>query len=135
MKADKSSLLLQRNAMLARAPAFSHKIALSVSNQVENSAPGNQCLVHFLCRQEAKRKKSLPAAPIIVGKGSAFTPGVWANAALLVDKPKAWTSFDVCAKLRGALKTKKVTLVSICSHKMACAPKSYGTVCVPAQYK
>ena len=58
-------------------------------------------------RQEAKRKP-LPPAPAIIGRGSAFTQEVWQNAALLVDKPKGWTSFDVCAKLRGALKTKKV---------------------------
>ncbi len=60
-----------------------------------------------LFRQEAKRKP-LPPAPAIIGRGSAFTQEVWQNAALLVDKPKGWTSFDVCAKLRGALKTKKV---------------------------
>jgi hypothetical protein len=30
----------------------------------------------------------------------------WDNAAVLVDKPKDWTSFDVCAKLRGALRVK-----------------------------
>ena len=61
-----------------------------------------------LRRQQAKRRKPLPPAPAIVGKGSAFTQDVWQNAALLVDKPQGWTSFDVCAKLRGALKTKKV---------------------------
>lgn len=27
---------------------------------------------------------------------------------MLVDKPAGWTSFDVCAKLRGALRTKKI---------------------------
>jgi tRNA pseudouridine55 synthase len=27
----------------------------------------------------------------------------WENAVLLVDKPSGWTSFDVCAKLRGTL--------------------------------
>ena len=61
-----------------------------------------------LCRQQTKRRKPLPPAPAIVGRGSAFTQDVWQNAALLVDKPQGWTSFDVCAKLRGALKTKKV---------------------------
>ena len=63
-----------------------------------------------LRRQQAKRRKPLPPAPAIVGRGSAFTQDVWQNAALLVDKPQGWTSFDVCAKLRGALKTKKVRL-------------------------
>ena len=32
----------------------------------------------------------------------------WENAAVLIDKPKGWTSFDVCAKLRGVLRTKKI---------------------------
>ena len=27
-----------------------------------------------------------------------------------MDKPKTWTSFDVCNKLKGALKVKKVSL-------------------------
>ncbi|EIE20650.1 putative tRNA pseudouridine synthase [Coccomyxa subellipsoidea C-169] len=44
----------------------------------------------------------------MVLKGSSFAAGVWANAAVLVDKPQDWTSFDVCGKLRGALKVKKV---------------------------
>ena len=61
-----------------------------------------------LRRQQAKRRKALPPAPAIVGRGSAFTQDVWQNAALLVDKPQGWTSFDVCAKLRGGLQTKKV---------------------------
>ena len=30
-------------------------------------------------------------------------PAAWENAVLLVDKPKGWTSFDVCGKLRHAL--------------------------------
>ena len=28
--------------------------------------------------------------------------------ALLIDKPQEWTSFDVCGKLRGLLRVKKV---------------------------
>lgn len=35
-------------------------------------------------------------------------PLTWQNAAVLVDKPLSWTSFDVCGKLRGALRIKKV---------------------------
>ncbi len=45
----------------------------------------------------------------MVTKGSSFSPEVWqAGAVLLVDKPPGWTSFDVCGKLRGALRVKKV---------------------------
>ncbi len=54
--------------------------------------------------------------PTMVLKGSFFAAGVWANAAVLVDKPQDWTSFDVCGKLRGALKVKKVS-----------APLEHGT--------
>ena len=43
-------------------------------------------------------------------KGSSFSANVWDNAVILVDKPPDWTSFDVCGKLRGALKVKKVLL-------------------------
>ena len=31
-----------------------------------------------------------------------------ANGIIIIDKPAGWTSMDVCAKLRGILKTKKV---------------------------
>jgi hypothetical protein len=51
--------------------------------------------------------------PTMVRKGATFAAGVWANAAVLVDKPKDWTSFDVCGKLRGALKTKKASAPQI----------------------
>ena len=30
------------------------------------------------------------------------------NGILLIDKPAGWTSMDVCAKLRGALREKRV---------------------------
>ena len=30
------------------------------------------------------------------------------NAVLIIDKPEGWTSMDVCAKLRGILKEKKI---------------------------
>lgn len=36
------------------------------------------------------------------------------NGALLIDKPKEWTSFDVCGKLRGTLKPWKIKKVSVC---------------------
>ena len=35
---------------------------------------------------------------------------VWQNAAVLIDKPMGWTSFDVCGKLRRVLNMKKVFL-------------------------
>src|SRR5574344_387136 len=31
-----------------------------------------------------------------------------ANGIVIIDKPQGWTSMDVCAKLRGILKTKKI---------------------------
>ena len=31
-----------------------------------------------------------------------------ANGIVIIDKPAGWTSMDVCAKLRGILKTKKI---------------------------
>ncbi|BDA42161.1 tRNA pseudouridine synthase B [Coccomyxa sp. Obi] len=58
--------------------------------------------------QPAKRRKPSVPPPTMVKKGSSFTADVWQNAAILVDKPQDWTSFDVCGKLRGALKIKKV---------------------------
>ena len=33
---------------------------------------------------------------------------MWENAALLVDKPPDWTSFDVCGKLKSKLGVNKI---------------------------
>ena len=41
--------------------------------------------------------------PTMVRSPLAPEPSVWDNAAILVDKPTTWTSFDVCGKLRGVL--------------------------------
>ena len=50
--------------------------------------------------------------PVLVPRrpagGEGLPPSLWLNAALLVDKPVGYTSFDVCARLRGALRTKKI---------------------------
>lgn len=71
---------------------------------------------------QGKKKKNIAVPPRLVEPGSFSqipedTPvpvSVWENAVLLVDKPQTWTSFDVCAKIRGELartlnvKSKKV---------------------------
>lgn len=44
---------------------------------------------------------------------------VWQNAAVLIDKPLGWTSFDVCGKLRRVLEMKKVST-------LVCIPRSFG---------
>lgn len=53
-----------------------------------------------------KRKKKAIVPPRLVEPGSEKDPvpvSIWENAVVLVDKPQTWTSFDVCAKIRGAL--------------------------------
>lgn len=57
--------------------------------------------------QEAGRKLPVPAW---VQAGQAISPGIWECAVVLIDKPSGWTSFDVVAKLRGAIRIKKVGL-------------------------
>ena len=49
-----------------------------------------------------KRKKPAPPPPTPILPG-AFpeSTAAWDNAVLLIDKPKGWTSFDVCGRLRG----------------------------------
>ena len=52
----------------------------------------------------AGRKQKNVVMPILVPPPQMPTDqSAWDNAVLLVDKPKGWTSFDVCGKLRGAL--------------------------------
>ena len=51
-----------------------------------------------------KKKKAPPPPPVPVPCGALPQDlSVWDNAVLLIDKPKGWTSFDVCGKLRGSL--------------------------------
>lgn len=53
--------------------------------------------------KKAKKKKVLvPPTPVTVGVLAADA-SIWDNAVLLIDKPKTWTSFDVCGKLRREL--------------------------------
>ena len=51
-----------------------------------------------------------PPPPLPTPSIAGAPPADWSAAAFLIDKPHGWTSFDVCAKLRGALRgvTKKV---------------------------
>ncbi|KAH7622367.1 putative tRNA pseudouridine synthase B [Nannochloris sp. 'desiccata'] len=53
---------------------------------------------------QKQSKKVLPP-PTEVPPGTLLPDdlAVWDNAVLLIDKPKGWTSFDVCGKLRGSL--------------------------------
>lgn len=57
-----------------------------------------------------KQPKKVIPWPTMVAAGAPLPPDpmTWQNAAVLVDKPLSWTSFDVCSKLRGALRIKKV---------------------------
>lgn len=49
-------------------------------------------------------------------------PMTWQNAAVLIDKPLGWTSFDVCAKLRAALRIKKVCAGLECRRSQTLPP-------------
>lgn len=72
----------------------------SDTNTVDNSSDVSSSGV-----KEAKKKKKkvlVPPTPVTVGVLAADA-SIWDNAVLLIDKPKTWTSFDVCGKLRGEL--------------------------------
>ena len=57
-----------------------------------------------------RRVQPAPPSPAFVDVSSSVRLGdpSWDSAVLLVDKPLGWTSQDVCSKLRGVLKAKKV---------------------------
>jgi hypothetical protein len=65
-------------------------------------------------------KKVVPwPTAIRLGEPLPADPMTWQNAAVLVDKPLGWTSFDVCSKLRAALRIKKVCVCvawALCCH-------------------
>ena len=75
-------------------------------------------------------RKQPPQPDFIVAGELPTNPAVWDCGALLVDKPKTWTSFDVCNKLKGALKVKKVSLAPAPAlHSCHCATRSCS--CTP----
>ena len=55
-----------------------------------------------------RKTKVLPVPKLIQPGPLSEEPDLWGCSALLVDKPQTWTSFDVCGKLKGALRVKKV---------------------------
>ena len=71
-------------------------------HKVDSQGPG---LEHQEQEQQQKKTKSTVVAPKTIESGKALPAqlSIWDNAMILVDKPQTWTSFDVCAKLRGAL--------------------------------
>ena len=61
--------------------------------------------VHIVYRNA----KILPVPRLIQPGSLPHESDLWDCSALLVDKPKTWTSFDVCGKLKGVLRVKKVS--------------------------
>lgn len=60
---------------------------------------------HRVQHQEQQQKKKSIVAPETIAPGKPLPAhlSIWDNAMILVDKPQTWTSFDICAKVRGAL--------------------------------
>lgn len=61
-------------------------------------------LAHRYCQP----KKVVPWPTMVHAGKVPEDPRIWQSSAVMVDKPLGWTSFDVCGKLRGALKIKKI---------------------------
>ncbi|KAL0018507.1 hypothetical protein WJX77_003450 [Trebouxia sp. C0004] len=57
---------------------------------------------------QARKSKVLPVPQLVAPGSWSYKLDIWDCAALLVDKPQTWTSFDVCGKLKGVLKVKKI---------------------------
>ncbi|DBA88739.1 TPA: hypothetical protein ACH3X1_004161 [Trebouxia sp. C0004] len=60
---------------------------------------------------QARKSKVLPVPQLVAPGSWSYKLDIWDCAALLVDKPQTWTSFDVCGKLKGVLKVKKASLL------------------------
>ena len=69
-------------------------------NNADTHAHGVQ---HEQEQQQQKKKSIVAPETIAPGKALPAQLSIWDNAMVLVDKPQTWTSFDICAKLRGAL--------------------------------
>jgi len=76
--------------------------------EIRNQTQSDECLgdqenKNFSVDQQ-KRKKIHPAPrPVLPSSDLGKDISIWDNAALLIDKPQTWTSFDVCGKIRGEL--------------------------------
>ncbi|GAB4819158.1 hypothetical protein N2152v2_006204 [Parachlorella kessleri] len=78
-------------------------------------------------QQQPRPKKVLVMPTPILPPEVPLDEGPWQNGVLLVDKPKTWTSFDVCAKIRGALKRIQVKKVG---HAGTLDPMATGLLIV-----
>ncbi|KAL0054757.1 hypothetical protein WJX82_001918 [Trebouxia sp. C0006] len=74
------------------------EIAAETADYIESTTP----------KLQARKSKVLPVPQLVAPGSRSHKPDIWDCAALLVDKPKTWTSFDVCGKLKGMLKVKKI---------------------------
>ena len=66
-----------------------------------------------------RKTKVLPVPKLIQPGPLPEESDLWSCSALLVDKPQTWTSFDVCGKLKGVLRVKKVSCMRLPSAAAA----------------
>jgi len=92
--------------------------------RAQRSVAGASDAVGFGTADRPPRKKALPPVPACVAPPDLPEDAVWQNAMVLIDKPQDWTSFDLCGKLRSALKIKKV------GHAGTLDPMATGLVIV-----
>lgn len=78
-------------------------------------------------QQDPKPKKAVVLPTPISPPDLPTSLDPWQNGVLLIDKPKTWTSFDVCAKLKGAIKQFKVKKVG---HAGTLDPMATGLLIV-----
>ena len=111
--------LLKRQRLAAIASASGGKAGTAVSGEpapqtvagaqqpeqlLQASPPPKQQAGGASSNSGAPKKQKQLVMPTPVHPPTApADPAAWDNAVLLVDKPKEWTSFDVCGKLRPAL--------------------------------
>lgn len=95
----KQQRLHRQGKVLLQSFALSHNVASETESDIVRMLP--------------KRKTKTLPTPVLVPPGQlSLKPDLWDCAALLVDKPQTWTSFDVCGKLKGVLRVKKVSIAS-----------------------
>jgi tRNA pseudouridine55 synthase len=75
----------------------------NTSPHPERRIPGIPRHRHPTDQQQQRRKKAIVQPTSVPCGALPEDLSVWDNAVLLVDKPKGWTSFDVCGKIRGGL--------------------------------
>mmetsp|Transcript_32694 Transcript_32694/g.70649 ORF Transcript_32694/g.70649 Transcript_32694/m.70649 type:complete len:349 (-) Transcript_32694:1118-2164(-) len=99
-----------RHASCAPSASSSSSTSSSSPSSSSSSSSSSSAAAATSTGTKASRRRAeiLSSVEVVGASTGGPLPEDWNNKVLLIDKPLDWTSFDVCGKLRGLVRTKKV---------------------------